>query len=145
MSILVVDDSEDMRTLIKTILNKEGYRDILLCSSAEEAFRVLDTQSIDLILMDVMMPGMDGIEACRQIQKNKDLLDIPIIMVTAKDDKEYLQEAFSAGALDYVTKPFDKVELLARVRSALKLKEEMDRRKARERELEELTKELAKA
>ncbi|RMG04742.1 MAG: diguanylate cyclase [Nitrospirae bacterium] len=130
---------------MKTILNKADYSDVILCGSADEAFKVMEECDVDLILMDVMMPGVDGIEACRRINEKKEMLDIPIIMVTAKDDREHLQRAFSVGALDYVTKPFDKVELLARVRSALKLKCEMDKRKARERELEEMTRKLEKA
>ncbi|RMG73826.1 MAG: diguanylate cyclase [Nitrospirae bacterium] len=145
MSILVVDDSDDTRLLIETILSKAGHKDVLTCSSVSEALKILEDREVDLILMDVLMPEIDGIEACRLIKRNKDLLDIPIIMVTAKDDMEYLQQAFSAGALDYITKPFNRIELLARVRSALKLKQEMDKRKARERELEQMAKALEEA
>ncbi len=145
MSILVVDDSDDTRLLIETILSKAGHKDVLTCSSVSEALKILQDREVDLILMDVLMPEIDGIEACRLIKRNKDLLDIPIIMVTAKDDMEYLQQAFSAGALDYITKPFNRIELLARVRSALKLKQEMDKRKARERELEQMAKALEEA
>src|SRR5262245_27875140 len=88
--------------------------------------------------MDIRIPGMDGIAACRRIKAVPQLHDIPIIMVTSSDDTADLQLAFDAGAMDYLIKPPDEVELLARVRSALKLKHEMDRRKARERELLEL-------
>ncbi len=143
MSILIVDDSPDMRLLIKTLLNNAGYKDVIVCGSAEEAIKILEGKKIDLILMDIMMPGIDGIEACRMINSRVNLLDIPIIMVTAKDDIEYLKLAFAAGALDYVTKPFNKIELLARVRSALKLKHEMDNRKSKEIELKKITQQLA--
>jgi class 3 adenylate cyclase len=88
--------------------------------------------------MDIRMPGMDGIAACRRIKAVPQLHDIPIIMVTSSDDTGDLQLAFDAGAMDYLIKPPNTVELLARVRSALKLKQEMDARKARERELLDL-------
>jgi response regulator RpfG family c-di-GMP phosphodiesterase len=100
---------------------------------------------IDLILMDVLMPEMDGVEACRQIKGRQHLCDIPIIMVTAKNDHPNLQAAFAAGAIDYITKPVNSVELLARVASALALKKEMDCRKAREGELRRSNDELQKA
>jgi DNA-binding response OmpR family regulator len=85
--------------------------------------------------MDISMPDVDGIEACRRIKAQPSWQDIPVIMVTASTETEDLQAAFAAGALDYITKPPKKDEMLARVRSALNLKHEMDARKAREREL----------
>jgi diguanylate cyclase (GGDEF)-like protein len=97
---------------------------------------------IDLILMDIVMPEMDGIEACRLIKSFEYLRDIPVIMVTATMQMKELQMAFAAGAIDYITKPLNKVELLARVSSALKLKREIDNRKAREQELLKLTQRL---
>jgi response regulator RpfG family c-di-GMP phosphodiesterase len=100
---------------------------------------------IDLILMDVLMPELDGVEACRQIKSRPHLCDIPIIMVTAKTDLSNLQAAFAAGANDYITKPVNSIELLARVSSALALKKEMDCRKAREGELRRSNDELQKA
>ncbi|MER3446092.1 MAG: diguanylate cyclase response regulator [Candidatus Dadabacteria bacterium] len=147
MKILIVDDSPDSQLLIKSILNYAGYKDLLTANSALEAFRQLGMDNlasastdIDLILMDVVMPEMDGIEACRLIKSFEYLRDIPIIIVTAtaKD----LQMAFAAGATDYITKPLNKVELLARVSSALRLKREIDNRKAREQELMKLTQQL---
>ena len=93
---------------------------------------------VDLILMDISMPEIDGIMACQQIHAADHLADIPILMVTASTEAEDLELAFAAGALDYITKPLNKIELLARVRSALLLKHEIDRRKAAERELAEL-------
>jgi len=90
---------------------------------------------VDLVLLDVVMPDVDGIEACARIRRDPRHADVPIIMVTSLDDMESLSNAFLAGATDYITKPLNRVELLARVRSALKLKSELDRRLAREREL----------
>jgi len=98
-----------------------------------------------LILMDVLMPDLDGVVACRQIKQQVHLQDIPIIMVTAKNDLDNLKEAFSAGAMDYINKPVKSVELLARVTSALTLKSEMDCRKEREAELRRSNEELQQA
>ena len=145
MSILIVDDTAVQRQILAALLQEHGYTDVLTAQSAADAFGQLGTASaldsspkIDLILMDIRMPGMDGIAACRRIKAVPQLHDIPIIMVTSSDDTADLQLAFDAGAIDYLIKPPDELELLARVRSALKLKHEMDRRKARERELLEL-------
>ncbi len=151
MGILIVDDSPDQQVLLRAFLEKSGHTDLLSADSAKAAFSVLDMDGqepptlVDLILMDVLMPEMDGVEACRQIKSRLHLCDIPIIMVTAKNDHSNLQAAFTAGAIDYITKPVNSVDLLARVASALALKKEMDCRKAREGELRRSNDELQKA
>ncbi len=151
MGILIVDDSPDQQVLLRAFLGKSGHADLLSADSAKAAFSMLDMDGqeppsrIDLILMDVLMPEMDGVEACRQIKSRPHLFDIPIIMVTAKNDHSNLQAAFTAGAIDYITKPVNSVELLARVCSALALKKEMDCRKTREGELRRSNDELQKA
>lgn len=152
MSILVVDDSPDALLLLESILKRAGYTEVSLAESPAEAFERLGKddpagggRGVDLILMDIMMPEMDGIEACRQIKATEHLQEIPIIMVTARTDPDDLQTAFATGAVDYITKPLNKVELLARVRSILRLKHEMDHRKAREKELLEVTQQLTAA
>jgi PleD family two-component response regulator len=89
--------------------------------------------------MDNVMPEVDGVEATRRIKEIEALSDIPIIMVTASEKIETLQSAFDAGAIDFVKKPFNKIELLARVKSALKLKHEIDERKKAMRKLELLS------
>lgn len=131
------------------MLKASGYTDLRTVSSAQDVFLTLklDTpdqgpNGIDLILMDVMMPEIGGIEACQRLKAASGLQDLPIIMVTASTEEEDLQAAFAAGAMDYITKPPKRSELLARVSSALKLKSEMDRRKAREQELVELSEQL---
>ncbi len=96
-----------------------------------------DNHGIDLILLDMMMPGVDGITACAMIQKSPRLQDIPIIMVTAIGDSKKLAEALDAGAIDYVTKPINRIELLARIRVALRLKEQKDWHKDRDRRVRE--------
>ena len=151
MGILIVDDSPDQQALLRAILGKAGHSDLLSADSAKAAFPILNMDGqtpppqIDLILMDVLMPELDGVEACRQIKSRPHLRDIPIIMVTAKSDLSNLQEAFAAGAIDFITKPVNSVELLARASSALALKKEMDCRKTREAELRRSNDELQKA
>lgn len=151
MSILIVDDSPDQQTLLRSILGKAGHDDVLSADSAKSASLLLNlggdatSHKIDLILMDILMPEQDGVETCRQIKRCAHLQDVPVIMVTAKNDLSNLKEAFSAGAMDYISKPVNSVELLARVSSALLLKQEMDRRKNRELELRRSNEELQRA
>ncbi len=149
MSILIVDDSQDSLRLLEHILKDAGYKDIILAQSATEAFRVLNMNDpacldvpVDLILMDIIMPEIDGIEACRKIKKRDNLRDIPFIMITVISNIDALQAAFDAGAIDYITKPYKKIELLARIRSMLKLNHEIKRHKAFEQKLQELTLQL---
>ncbi|MCP4346481.1 MAG: response regulator [Desulfobacterales bacterium] len=148
MSILVVDDSPNQRQLLQLYLKKGGFPDVIYTGSADESFEQLRLSDpdyktdIDLILMDIMMPEKDGIEACRLIKNAEHLRDIPIIMVSGISELKNLEKAFGAGAMDYITKPVNKSDLLVRVRSALKLKHETDARKAREHELTEMTRQL---
>jgi PleD family two-component response regulator len=143
MRILVVDDSEDGREVAEAMLLAAGYEDISTVASAAAAYHflavggppTLEPSPVDLVLLDILMPEIDGIEACARIRNESRYVDVPIIMVTSLADKDSLANAFVAGATDYITKPLNRVELLARVRSALKLKSELDRRLAREREL----------
>ena len=152
MRILIVDDSQDSLLLLRSILTTAGYADVLTAGSAREAFTPLGmdgpsegSSPFDLILMDLVMPEMDGLEACRRVKAQDRLRDVPVIMVTAQTAPEDLQSAFAAGAMDYITKPLKKAELLARVQSALTLKREMDTRKAHERELTDKNRELEQA
>ncbi len=149
MSILVVDDSPETRSALQLILEGAGYRQVQLAESAQEAFQRLSlthasapANDIEVILMDIMMPDMDGVEACRRIKGDRRYRDLPILMVTAMKAGAFLETAFAAGAVDYVTKPINRLELLTRIGSALKLKREMDQRKAREEMLEQALQEI---
>ncbi len=148
MSILIVDDSPEIRSVLQMILEAEGYRSLLITESAQEAFQRLDLDNpsgppteVELVLMDIQMPDLDGVEACRRLKAVARFQDIPVIMVTAMTESGFLEAAFAAGAVDYVTKPLHRVELLTRMRSALRLKREMDYRKTREKELEQALRE----
>ena len=133
MTILLVDDNKVNLFVIEKILNSVGYNDCVSLTSAHELFDYLQIDApnsspkhVDLILLDIMMPEIDGIEACKILKANERYKDIPIIFVTALDDKNKLAEALDLGGIDYITKPIDKVELLARIRVALRLKAELD-------------------
>ncbi|AFQ45437.1 diguanylate cyclase domain-containing protein [Desulfosporosinus meridiei] len=151
MAIVIVDDTMFSLEVTKAWLKAAGYMDIITVKSARELYRLIDGHSewgiveVDLILMDIVMPEINGIEACQSVKKREWLVDVPVIMVTSRTDRNDLHLAFSSGAMDYIKKPLDSVELLARVRSALKLKHETARRKARELELLEVTRQLQAA
>ena len=152
MTILIVDDNKTGRIFLSNALTEAGFKDLVTAESATDAFAKLGmdgngngNKNIDLILMDVVMPKIDGIEACRRIKSVGALKDIPIVMVTSMDAIKGLKPAFDAGAIDYIGKPPNSVELETRVKALLKLKSEIDARKARERELLTVTLELEEA
>lgn len=124
-TILVVDDEPHGFDVIEAHLYREGYV-LIYVSSGIEALNRLDSIEPDVILLDVMMPQMDGIEVCRKIKSDQYWKHIPIIMVTALSSKEDLARSLDAGADDFVTKPVSGVELRARVRSMLRIKRQYD-------------------
>jgi phosphoserine phosphatase RsbU/P len=143
MNIVIVDDNLTNLMIIEKILQKAGYDQLILLSSARELYDYLQLDApasvevpVDLILMDLMMPEIDGLEACRTILAKEPYEDLPIIIVTAMGDSYKMAEAMDAGALDYVMKPINKVELLARIRSVLRLKYEKDLRKERDKRIQ---------
>lgn len=117
--ILVVDDEEDILELLRYRLGQEGYR-VLCASGGEEALLLIKREPPDLLVLDLMLPGMDGLEITRQIRKNRESADLPVIMLTAKGEEADVVAGLELGADDYVTKPFSPRILLARIRSVLK-------------------------
>ncbi len=139
MKILVVDDSDDARDITEAALLSAGFTELRSAASAAEAYEHLGIGKpeaafqADLVLLDIIMPDVDGIEACARIRNDERYGDVPIIMVSSLDDPESLANATKAGANGYVAKPINRGELVARVRAALQLKAEIDRRRERER------------
>lgn len=132
--ILVVDDSPDNLFLVQTILEEEGY-EITLAEDGRSALARIEESPPELVLLDVMMPGMDGYEVTRRIRENAKLPFIPILLITAHDQPSVV-EGLDTGADDFIRKPVEVDELLARVRSLLRLKHSVDERDqiARQRE-----------
>jgi len=125
-SILVVDDEPANLKLLELILYKENYK-VITAQSAKEALEITKTVLPDLIFLDIMMPEMDGFELCTYMKKDTRLQNIPIIFLTSKVDSESIVRGFECGAADYVTKPYNKVVLLARLRTHLRLKRSLER------------------
>ena len=116
--ILVVDDDENILNLEKTILEQKGFS-VTTADGGAEALKVLADQSFDLILLDVMMPEVDGFTVCRKIKEEPRLKDIPVIFLTAKGGGEALAEGFESGAVMYINKPFTANKLLTIVNTML--------------------------
>jgi DNA-binding response OmpR family regulator len=133
--ILVVDDQTQNNDLLEAFLVPEGY-EIIKATSGEEALAKLASTEIDLILLDVMMPGMDGFEVTRRIRQDKKNKLMPIILVTALKETEDRIQGIKAGCGDYISKPFDKMELFARIQSLLKIKAYNDQMSNYRKELE---------
>lgn len=114
--ILIVDDILKNLQVIANILKQEGYH-IEFASDGETALEWTDTQAFDLILLDIMMPEMDGYEVCKRLKAKEKTKDIPVIFLTAKDDLESIKKAFHVGGVDFISKPFNSEELLARVKT----------------------------
>lgn len=118
--VLIVDDVTKNIQLVASFLKEAGY-DINFALNGKDALRHIEREQFDLILLDIMMPEMDGLEVCQKIKERKDSRDIPVIFITAKTDVDSISTAFAVGGVDYITKPFNKAELLARVRTHLEL------------------------
>lgn len=123
--ILIVDDQEANLQVLGTMLGQLGF-DIVTATDGEQALGRIAAQRVDLVLLDVLMPGIDGFEVCRRIREQPDLAHLPVIFLSSADDKEFVVRALGAGGVDYVTKPFHKAELASRVRTHLALKAARD-------------------
>lgn len=123
-TILVVDDQPANLQVLFTFLKQHGFS-VLVADNGHRALKALEKEKKpDLILLDVMMPGMDGFETCRRIKENEAIADIPIIFITALDSTEDKMRGFKAGGLDYITKPFQQAEVLARVKTHIALRQQ---------------------
>jgi two-component system phosphate regulon response regulator PhoB len=125
--ILVVDDEEDILELVRYNLAREGYR-VVCAASGEQALNKAGSEPFDLILLDLMLPGIDGLEVAKKLKNKPETRHIPIIMLTAKGEEADIVTGLELGADDYVTKPFSPRILIARVKAVIrrKIKEEVD-------------------
>jgi len=117
-NILVVDDDENILNLERTILEQKGF-DVTTCGGGAEALEILAGRVFDLVLLDVMMPEVDGFTVCRKIKEDPRLKDIPVIFLTAKGGGEALAEGFESGAVMYINKPFTANKLVTIVKTML--------------------------
>jgi two-component system phosphate regulon response regulator PhoB len=120
--ILVIEDEEDILALIRYNLSREGF-EVREALAGEEALKMIFLDQPDLILLDLMLPGMDGIELCRTLKHDAKIKHIPVIMVTAKGEEQDIVKGLGIGADDYITKPFSPKVLVARIRAALRRKD----------------------
>lgn len=137
--ILVVDDSEMARRQIRFFLKKDGY-EVYEAKSGEEALWLVNEADPELILMDVSMEGMDGMEACRRLKEDEDNRNLPVIFLSAKGEREEIVSGFKAGAIDYIVKPFHPAESLTRIRTHLRVKKLAELREKHILELKHLNK-----
>jgi PAS domain S-box-containing protein len=151
MTILIVDDEPESRTLLTAMLTDNGYQ-VRAADGGQLALATIADTRPDLILLDVRMPGMDGFEVCRRFKSRPDTRDIPLMFITASGELEEKVEGLRLGAVDFVTKPFQREELLARVRTHLelgrlraRLEEQVAARTAELRESEERFRNMANA
>jgi diguanylate cyclase (GGDEF)-like protein len=148
MNALVVDDDVETAEYLLRMLGGADFHSVSVANSAGEALNLLKgwnknrSINFDVILLDIHLPDLDGVRLCERIKKISDFADIPILMATADHHPFKIRASFEAGAVDFVKKPFDKVEFLSRIRSALRVKAEFDTRKSRERELVDLAESL---
>ena len=139
--ILLVEDSKSQAETAKDFLEKNGY-EVMLAESGKAAIKAVKTSAVDIILLDLELPDMSGNEVCRWLKLNEDTKGIPIIMLTVKNDVKDKVAGLEAGADDYLPKPYNKVELNARIFACLRTKALQDELKQKNRQLEELLKRL---
>lgn len=118
--ILIVDDNMKNIQVLGNLLKEQEY-EIAIATNGQSALNFLENMIPDLILLDVMMPGMSGYEVCREMRRTEGLIEVPVIFLTAKSESKDILEGFNSGGMDYISKPFQSAELLARVRTHLEL------------------------
>lgn len=138
--ILIVDDNPKNIQVLAGFLTENGY-ELEYSLSGIQALQWIDKENFDIILLDIMMPEMDGFEVCQKIKSNPKNKDLPVIFLTARTDIESIKKSFEIGGVDYLSKPFNGEELLARVATHIELKQSKDRLKVMNEKLNELVKE----
>ncbi len=136
-TILIVDDIPKNIQLVAQNLKPLGYR-LLFATSGQKTLEILRENQVDLILLDIMMPVMNGYETCREIRKTEEYRNLPVIFLTAKNEVSDIIEGFDAGGADYIIKPFHSQELIKRVQTHLELKIHRDKLQQRQKQLQEL-------
>jgi CheY-like chemotaxis protein len=132
--ILIADDEIDLRAMLRILLERDGYR-VLEARNGEEAVELCQQQLPDVVLLDILMPVMDGAAACAQIQALPDGDRVPVLMITALNDKQSIDRCFDAGATDYLTKPINNQVLRRRVRRLLRTRQAEEGLRANEARL----------
>jgi len=118
-NILIIDDEEDIRIILKAFLENEGYN-VYEAKNGFEGIEIAKEKDIDLILLDIMMPQMDGFETLKKLRDDEKTAYIPVIMLTGLNEKSKVKNAINQGVTYYITKPFDNIELASKIRLALK-------------------------
>jgi CheY-like chemotaxis protein len=116
--ILLVDDTQTVLMMVSMMLSDEGFQ-VTEAHDGQEALDLVDSLKPDLVLLDIIMPRLNGVETCRRLKENPKTKDIPVIMMTTKGEPEKVEECFMAGCNDYITKPVDKLELISKIRTYL--------------------------
>ncbi|OYT16208.1 MAG: response regulator [Bacteroidetes bacterium 4572_77] len=122
--ILIIDDSESSATYLMGLLSDCNYK-VMCVHNGKDALKKARSQQFDLILLDFVMPDMNGLDVCRALKKIPSIKDVPVVFLTANHSEELLIQAFNAGAVDFVTKPYNVSELMARVKTQLSLVESL--------------------
>ena len=142
-NILVVDDEEDILEVVRFNLSREGF-DVTCAGTGEQALEIVKNQTVDLMVLDLMLPGIDGLDVTRQMKRNPAYSHIPIVMLTAKDKENDVVAGLEVGAEDYITKPFSSSILSARVRAILRRQTQTEDKDNGVLELEDLTIDMRK-
>jgi len=136
MGILIVEDSETISTLLSALLLGAGYEDVVVVATGEEALEILSGYEqkprgdcgLDLVLLDIVLPGVSGLDVCRQMHDMGHVALIPVVFLTARSDESVMAEAFEAGGWDFMVKPVVAFEFLVRVKAAIRKRQDIQKR-----------------